>query len=382
MNRYLVVTELFLPTRGGTAVWFDEVYRRLGGRATDVVTASVPGDVLHDAGHPARIHRLELQRVAWLKPESLLMYLRLLGRTLRLALTRRYTAVHAGRALPEGLVALVVGRFTRHPVVVYVHGEELTAWGRGMKYRVMLTVLRWSDRIIANSRYTREILCQMGIPHDRISLINPGVALERFQPGMDWRPLCAAHPWLGQRPCLLSVGRLSRRKGFDMVIRALAHLRAQGRDLDYAIVGKGEDDAYLRSLALELGLADRVHLVGAVSEDDLPRWYNACDIFLMPNRDVTGDTEGFGMVFLEAAACGKPAVAGRAGGTEDAVLDGETGLRVDAASEHPVAEAIAHLLGDPARRRAMGEAALTRARRDYGWSSVAARIDALASELT
>jgi phosphatidylinositol alpha-1,6-mannosyltransferase len=98
----------------------------------------------------------------------------------------------------------------------------------------------------------------------------------------------------------------------------------------------------------------------------------------MPNREITGDTEGFGMVFLEAAACGKPAIAGRAGGTEDAVLDGETGLRIDATEEHAVAEAISSLLSDPERRRALGDAALTRARRDYGWASVAGRIDALA----
>jgi phosphatidylinositol alpha-1,6-mannosyltransferase len=86
------------------------------------------------------------------------------------------------------------------------------------------------------------------------------------------------------------------------------------------------------------------------------------------------------MVFLEAAACGKTAIAGRAGGTEDAVLDGETGLRVDAVEERAVAEAISSLLSDPARRRAQGDAALARARRDYGWASVAARIDALAAD--
>ena len=379
MNRYLVVTELFSPTRGGTAVWFDEVYRRLGGRATDVVTAAVAGDSLHDAAHPSRIHRLNLRRVPWLRPESLLMYLRLLGRTLRLAVTRRYAAIHAGRALPEGLVALVVARLTGHSLVVYVHGEELTSWGKGQKYRVMRFVLGHSDQLIANSRYTRDVLCGMGIPAARIALINPGVALERFRPGLDWQRLCPAHPWLGRRPCLLSVGRLSRRKGFDMSIRAVARLRAEGVDVDYVIVGQGEDDAYLQALAAELRVADRVHLLGAVTEQDLPRWYNACDIFLMPNREIAGDTEGFGMVFLEAAACGKPAIAGRAGGTEDAVLDGATGLRVDALEEVAVAEAIASLLTDSERRRTLGDAALERARRDYGWASVAARIDALAA---
>jgi len=81
------------------------------------------------------------------------------------------------------------------------------------------------------------------------------------------------------------------------------------------LIGIGEDYDYLFDLARKHGVADRVHLLGHVSADDLPRWYNACDVFIMPNREINGDTEGFGMVFLEAAACGKPAIAGQAGGT-------------------------------------------------------------------
>ena len=98
------------------------------------------------------------------------------------------------------------------------------------------------------------------------------------------------------------------------------------------IIGVGEDREYLATLARETGVAERVLLVGSVTTEELPRWYNAADVVAMPNRDIDGDTEGFGMVFIEAAACGKPAVAGMAGGTGAAVIDGVTGLRVDGAS--------------------------------------------------
>src|SRR5574337_2125797 len=141
-NRYLVLTDLFLPTKGGTAVWFDEVYRRLGGKEIHIVTADVPGAREYDVGHPNSVHRLNLHRVPWLRPESLGMYLKFFGRSLWLAITNRFDAIHAGRALPEGLVAWLVARLTSRPVVIYAHGEELTGWGKGNKYKAMCFALR------------------------------------------------------------------------------------------------------------------------------------------------------------------------------------------------------------------------------------------------
>ena len=113
------------------------------------------------------------------------------------------------------------------------------------------------------------------------------------------------------------------------MVRALPGLVARGIDVHHAIVGKGEDWDYLEQLAASLGVGERLHLLGHVEPDDLPRWYNACDLFAMPNRDIEGDTEGFGIVYLEANACAKPAVAGQTGGTGSAVEHGVNGLRVD-----------------------------------------------------
>jgi phosphatidylinositol alpha-1,6-mannosyltransferase len=137
-------------------------------------------------------------------------------------------------------------------------------------------------------------------------------------------------------------------------------LLEQGVDVEYVLIGIGEDHDYLESLARELGVADRVHLLGHVSYEDLPRWYNACDLFAMPNRDIDGDTEGFGLVFLEAAASGKPALAGRAGGTGSAVVDGETGLRVNGEDVAEVTRAMVRLLKDPEESQRMGRAARER----------------------
>lgn len=379
-QRYLVITELFLPTKGGTAVWFDEVYRRLGGKEVHIVTAAVPGAAAYDAGHPNTVHRLDLRRVAWLRPESLAMYVKLLITSLLLALRHRFDAIHAGRALPEGLVGWLVARITGHTFAVYAHGEELTGWGRGKKYRAMCFVLRHADRVIANSDFTREALIGMGVDATRISIIHPGVDVRRFRPGLPAQDL---RDQLGLGPgakLLLSVGRLQRRKGFDTVIRCLPELVAAGLDVHYAIIGIGEDADYLADLAKQLGVDGRVHRLGHVAMEDLPRWYNACDLFVLANRDIAGDTEGFGIVFIEAAACGKMAIAGQAGGTGSAVLEGVTGLRIDGESQTALTAALADILRDEGRREGFGAAGLARAREFLSWDAVAARTLALGQD--
>jgi phosphatidylinositol alpha-1,6-mannosyltransferase len=150
--------------------------------------------------------------------------------------------------------------------------------------------------------------------------------------------------------------RLQRRKGFDHVVRALPGLVARGIDVHHAVVGIGEDWDQLERVATELGVRERLHLLGHVEPDDLPRWYNACDLFAMPNRDIEGDTEGFGIVYLEANACAKPAVAGITGGTGSAVQDGLNGLRVDGDSVEAVEAGLARLLQDPSLARQLGQA--------------------------
>ncbi len=357
----LMITELFLPTKGGTAVMFEDDCRRLGGQAVHIVTAAVPGDADFDREHPNTVHRLVLERNPWLRPESLFLYMRLFWASARLAFTNRFAAVLAGRALPEGLVAWAVSRLRGIPAVMYAHGEELTGWGRGWKFKTMCFALRRAEKVLANSDFTRDTLVSLiGVRPERIVMAYPTVDADRFHPGMPCDDLRAS---IGLRPgqrLVLSVGRLQRRKGFDQVIRSLPGLVKRGIDVHHAIVGIGEDWDYLTGLARELGVADRLHLLGHVEPDDLPRWYNACDLFAMPNRDIDGDTEGFGIVYLEANACARPAMAGQAGGTGSAVEDGVNGLRVDGTDTAAVEDGIARLLLDDAFRQRIGEAGRAR----------------------
>jgi phosphatidylinositol alpha-1,6-mannosyltransferase len=350
-----MLTELFLPTKGGTAVSFDDDFRRLGGKEIHVVTADVPGAPEFDRTQPNTIHRVALKRVRWLKPESLLIYLKLLLKAATLAATRRFVAIFAGRVLPEGLVAWTIARLRGRPVLIYAHGEELTNWGRGRKFALMRFIFRRADAVLANSDFTRDTLAGLlGVDPGRIAVVYPTVDEERFRPGLSGDDLRAGIGVAPGQRLILSIGRLQRRKGFDSVIRALPLLHRQGIDAHHVVIGVGDDREYLQRLAAELGVSERVHLLGHVSYEDLPRWYAACDLFAMPNRDIDGDTEGFGLVFLEAASAGKPAVAGTAGGTGSAVVDGVTGLRVDGEQLPAITRALARLLADAEEAARMG----------------------------
>jgi phosphatidylinositol alpha-1,6-mannosyltransferase len=217
----------------------------------------------------------------------------------------------------------------------------------------------------------------MGVEAARITVIYPGVDVSVFRPGLDTHGLRERLGIGADAALVFSVGRLSRRKGFDQMIRAVARLRDEGMDLHYVIAGIGEDAEYLDDLIRACRVEAIVHRIGAVSETDLPRWLNACDVFAMPNREINGDNEGFGMVFIEAAACGRPSLAGEAGGTGSAVLHDETGLRVDGTSADAVADGLRRLLTQHERRLELGHRALLRVQDEFAWERVAEKTRAL-----
>lgn len=191
---------------------------------------------------------------------------------------------------------------------------------------------------------------------------------------------------------MLGVSRLVPRKGFDVLIDATAALDARGEragagdgagaaPVHLAIAGAGRDASRLRRRAVRAGLGGRFHLLGRVPDAGLPDLYGCADVFAMICRERWGglEAEGFGIVFLEAAACGLPAVAGRSGGAEEAVVDGETGLVVPPRDPAGVARALGALRAEPDQRRRLGTAARTRAETGFTYDLLAARLAPLAS---
>jgi phosphatidylinositol alpha-1,6-mannosyltransferase len=180
----------------------------------------------------------------------------------------------------------------------------------------------------------------------------------------------------GSPPRLLTIARLEPRKGIDVVLRALPALARDHADVSYDIVGKGDDGGGLMRLADQLGISQRVRFHGYVSEEEKAPLLRRATLFLMPNRREPGSVEGFGIVFVEAAAFGVPSIAGHDGGTSDAVPHEQTGLLVDGADARSVETAILRLLTNSEERERMAVAAHRRFWNEFAWPAAVHRFEA------
>ena len=261
-------------------------------------------------------------------------------------------------------------------MIFYIHGEELTSpdTSRLAGPRGFFSALRKADGVIAVSRFTRSRLIEIGVGAGRIELIPNGVDLGRFTPGERDPEIVDRHGLRGKR-VLLTVGRLEERKGHATVLRALPQILQSCPDAIYVVVGTGDGlpDLGLDALARKLGISDHVVFAGQAPPERLCAFYRSCDVFVMPNRTLpNGDTEGFGLVFLEAAACGKPVIGGRDGGVPDAVVDGQTGILVNGASVDEFADAALRLLTDPDLAARLGSQGFRRAQ-EMSWDGAAGK---------
>jgi phosphatidyl-myo-inositol dimannoside synthase len=373
----LLVTELFPPALGGSAELFGNVYGRLGGIAVTVLTEDTAQETPGFIG-TVRVVRERMRAAHWglLQPTALAHHLRRAVRVRTLSAAGG-GIVHCGRALPEGLHAWLARLAGGRRYICWAHGEELASAGSSRELRVLTwLVLRGAAVVLANSWNTAKLLQTFGVPAAHIQVVHPGVDTARFCPRGETAPELRRRLASGGELLLLTVGRLQRRKGHDLVLRALAALGNSLAPLRYVIAGDGDDRVRLESLATELGLGGRVTFVGAVPPAALPAYYAAADLFVHPNRLDGHDFEGFGIVFLEAAAAGLPVIAGTTGGAPEAVVHGATGLLVSGTSVDELCAALGALVSSRERREAMGRAGRVRAMREFSWDRAAALVAA------
>ena len=365
-GRHLLVTNDFPPKVGGIQSLLWEWWRRLPSDQFAVLTSPYKGAREWDAQQPFRVERV---RESVLLPHPLMV-----KRINDLARDFGADFVVLDPAVPLG----IIGPNLDLPYAVVLHGAEVTVPGRlPGSQQVLGRVLRRATHCIAAGNYpAREAEHAAGraLP---TTVVAPGVDTDRFRV-LDDDARRAARERFGipiDAELIVGVSRLVPRKGFDTAIAAVARMARARPNLELVIAGAGRDEGRLARLARDRGAP--VRFLGRVSFEDLPLLYGCADVFTMlcRNRWLGLEQEGFGIVFLEAAACGVPQVAGASGGAAEAVDDGVTGIVVDDPDDvDEVVKAFEHLLDDDAVRRSMGAAARVRAEAEFSYEVLAEKL--------
>jgi phosphatidylinositol alpha-1,6-mannosyltransferase len=350
-RRLLTLTPDYFPSLGGIQILLLRLHEYLPGWQHEVVAR-------HSAG--AQAGPAVVRRTRRPTGHASIVELNLLA--VRTAL-RAPPDVILNAHIVTTPAALLLSQVLRRPVVSYLYADELPGHPR-----LVRSACAGSASSIAVSRYARDLALGSASPRAPIHVVLPGI---------DQVPENALPPSLEREPLLVTVSRLADRyKGHDVVLRALPAVLAAVPGARWVIAGDGPLRSELERLAGELGLAERVTFVGRLTDAERDRLLDRAAVFVMPSRLPFRGAggEGFGIVYLEAALRGVPSVAGDIGGSVDAVVDGETGLLVDATSPEAVAAALIGLLDDEPRRRQMGLAAWRRARR-FTWRRMADEVD-------
>ena len=374
MAPHLLVTNDFPPKVGGIQTYLWELWRRLPSEDVTVLTTPHPDAAAFDAAQPFRIERTR-DRVLLPTPS-------LKRRIEALRDEVGATLVVLDPAVPVGLI----GPTLDTPYAVVLHGSELVGRIPVGGSQAMGEVVKRAVHVIAAGNYpASEARRVAGDRTPPVTIIPPGVDTERFRPAGDAAARDATRRRFGipdGADLVVGLSRLVPRKGFDVLVDAASRLRSTHPDLHVAIAGSGRDHDRLQKRIDETGAP--ASLLGRIDDTDLPGLYAAADVFAMCCRTRWAglEPEGFGIVFLEAAACGVPQLAGESGGAADAVAHGETGIVVDRPRDPAaVATALASLLDDPARRAEMGRRSRERALAGFTYDHLAARLATLLDEL-
>jgi phosphatidylinositol alpha-1,6-mannosyltransferase len=364
----VLVTTDFPPDVGGIQAVLYNTALALTRFEVTVIAPAHPDAEAFDRGQP-----FETVRVNPAQPRT--RFDRMV-RTARMAVAtakcvrRRSTAVIlCGHPFTSG-IGMVLKHSMGVPYVVWTHAKELLVW-----QPLLRRSLPAADAVLVISGYTKALVAGLGVPPERIVPITyaPDDLGESASASVK-----GTEKWNSPGRVLLTVARLDELyKGHDVMMRALPLIAGRFPDVEWVIVGDGKLRPYYERLAAARSLTNRVRFVGIATRQERDFWFRRCEVFVMPSRDraLDGGAEGFGIVFLEASAFGKPVVAGRAGGSIDAVIEGSTGLLVDPENELEVADAICGLLADPSRARCLGAQGQQRVRNDLSWRRTAVAVE-------
>jgi phosphatidylinositol alpha-1,6-mannosyltransferase len=365
LPRTLLVTNDFPPRVGGIQRTLHALWRTLPADRVSVLAPDGDGADRFDADEPYAITRFP--RFAWPTPETR----RLVDDAIEAAGAE---VVLFGATYPLATLGPHVAK-RGTPYLAAAHGFEYWLSLAPGSHRLMRYATSRASRVpVMCSAFIARVVRTAVPKRVPVSVMYPGADVEAFRPDLDVDEVRARHGLAGRR-VVVCVSRLVPRKGQDVLIRAMPEILRRVPDAALLVVGDGPHRKAIERMAFDAPPRS-VILAGQVGEDELPAYYAAGDVFAMPCRTRKGgfEVEGWGNVFIEAAACGRPVVAGDSGGAREALLDGVTGHLVDGANVEQVADAVSALLEDPARAAAMGRAGRERVERSFTWPRAAEQL--------
>ena len=347
MKKTLLLTENFPPKEGGSGRWFWELYSRLPNDKVLIVANDTPEGREFDKTHELDIVRIELESTEWglASTRGLGFYWETIRKVLKLIKEHGIEEVHCGRVIPEGVIARALKLLAGARYNCFVHGEDVETAATSREHSLLVkNVCKNASMLICNSENTANIVRKLGFDSgSKCEVLHPGVDTSRFEVAAPNTSFRQQMGWLGKR-VLLTVGRLQRRKGQDFLIKSMPALLKEFPDLFYAVVGRGECYDELISLVDQHKLHDNVCVYPDMDDEALIKCYQQCDIFILPNRTIDNDIEGFGMVLVEAQVCGKPVIAGDSGGTRETMNIGKTGHIIDCSSTENLLKELSPIL--------------------------------------
>ncbi len=379
----LLITNDFPPITSGISTYFYELWKHLPENSTAILaptTEDSAKDKKFDATLKCKVYREVIPTGESASQKILKMFVNArLG--FNYAKKLKIKKLHCGQIVSTGLAGLVCKKVLGIPFVLYVYGSETHRMGGNPVIKKMMEkVCKEAEVIIPNSDFTAQEYIEFGVPKSKMKKIVPGVDTSTFFPTQDFPEHIFSLKVSPDTKILLTVARLDERKGHDKVISLMPELLKNFPELVYVIVGKGREEERLKNMVSELNLENSVKFTGFVPDEELPLYYNLADVFILPNRvteesALKGDFEGFGIVFLEANACGKPVIGGRNGGVADAVEDGKTGFLVDPIGNEEILEACKKLFNSEELRQKMGTYGLQRAKQSFEWKLLSKKIE-------
>jgi len=363
----------FPPNIGGIAAHVYELARALRNLGNDVTlvtfrkTFFAPKEELLDGLHIIRIY---------LPRNTVLLYPIFAAfeyfNVRRIVKTKRIDVLHSHYVFPDGFVSRL------HPGVPRVATEHTSGFLERLERGRMLWLYRWvyagMDHIIAPSDELAEAVRSLGILEQKITFVPNGVDTEKFSPEVPAESIRRQYALAPDTRIVLCPRRLEPKNGVKYLIEAIPAVLQRCPDTGFFIVGGSYPDqlALLQKRAHELGVLDHVTFTGSVPNADMPQWYAAADVVVLPSLKEATSIAG-----LEAMACGKPLVGTNVGGIPYLIDDGETGLLVEPKNHSQLADALIRVLTDDELRSEMGVRAREKAIRQFSWVRVAGTVQSI-----